>query len=301
MMEDVVRPSAVLRALLPWYARDSRWVKPIGELGDQLVQSATDALRLRFPTRTPSDKSLSVIGRDRLIPRAPHEPADSYARRLVLWLDLWGLAGTPLGLCYAVQSFIFPGYPKVRLVTRNQLWYTLDEGASETLSPLEACTLECTKPLDLPASPYRWAPPMGHAKRAPFWFVKGDPGAWNWDGVTHPANASRWWDFWMFIYSPSYPFQEAYNSGITYNSNTCWGLAIDPGTILVLRELIALYGRAGSHCVSVLFPEDNSMYEPNALNADWPDGRWALESVDDGLGTAVATRSRKNRYLLGFP
>lgn len=301
-MDPSVRPSAVWQTLLPWYAAGSRWTKPIGELADQLTQSAVDALRLRFPSRTPSEASLAQIGRDRLIPRAPNEPAESYARRLILWLDLWSLAGTRLGLSYALQSYVFPGYPRIRIVTRDQLWSTLDEGASRDMNPLEACSLPCTPEPNLITSPYRWAPPIGSVTRAPFWLHSGTPLEFDWDSVSHPAYASRYFDYWVFVYRDSYEFQGEYNSGITYNSNTCWGLDIDPGTIQVFRELIRLYSRAGSHCMAVLFPRTNAMYDPEVgPDADWPDGRWGWESVDNGFGVSVTPRSINARYLLGFP
>lgn len=289
------KPSAVLRAMLPWYARDMRLFKPIGDLADAALQSATDALRLGFPSLTPHDGSLSIIGRDRRIPRAPNEPAEAYARRLLLWLDLWGLAGLRLGLLYACQSFIFPGYPMIRIVERNGLWSTLEEGASRDLTPFEAMTVPS-------AGIARYVPPIGAAQspRAQFWMHYG---TWpDWDSISHPSYATRVHDYLIFVYPPSYEFQGGYNGNIFYNTETCWGLDVPQGTIDTLRELVAIYSRAGSHCISVVFPESSALYAPDATpDGDWPDGRWGWEAVDDGFGNAIPTRSPKNRYLLGLP
>ena len=295
MSEDPALPSSVWQAVLPWFAKTDRWRLPIGELGDQLVQAAVDALRLRYPTVTPDDASLTYIGRDRRIPRAPDEPPEAYARRLNLWLDLWGIAGLPLGLLYACQSFIFPGYPTVRLVERSGLWHTLDEGASAILSPFDAMTL--------PGAVDRYVPPVGASvsPRAPFWMHYG---TWpDWDSISHPANSTRVHDYLLFVYPPSYPFQGEYDGDIYYDvSDSCWGLDVPQGTVDTLRELIRLYSRAGSHCISVVFPNSASLYAPDATpDAEWPDGKWGWEAVDDGMGNVIPTRNPRNRYLLGFP
>jgi len=292
---DPAKPSAVWQAVLPWFAKNDRWRLPIGELGDQLVQAAIDALRLRYPGVTPHDGSLTLLGRDRRIPRAPSETAEAYARRLNLWLDLWGLAGLPLGLLYAVQSFIFPGYPMVRIVERSGLWFTLNEGASRDLSPFEAMTVATT-------GEARYVPPIGASEspRAEFW---GHYGTWpDWDSISHPARSTRLDDYLIFVYPTSYAFQGDYDDDVYYDEDTCWGLDEPQGTIDTLRELITIYSRAGSHCLSVVFPESLALYEPDMTpDADWPDGRWGWEAYESSPGVVVPTRSPKNRYLLNFP
>jgi hypothetical protein len=293
MTLDPKKPSAVWQSALPWFAENDRWRLPIGELGDQLLQAAVDALRLQYPSVTPDDRSLTLIGLDRRIPRAPEETAEAYARRLNLWLDLWGLAGLPLGLLYACQSFIFPGYPTVRLVERNGLWHTLNEGASRDLTPFEAMTVAGTGT--------RYLPPVGASEspRAEFWMHYG---TWpDWDSISHSSYATRVQDYLLFVYPPSYEFQDGYDTGLTYDSGALWGLKSTKGAINTLRELITMYSRAGSHCISVVFPETQDLYAPDATpDADWPDGRWGWEAKETSPGVVVPTRSPKNRYLLGF-
>jgi hypothetical protein len=295
MTLDPQKPSTIWQAALPWFAKLDRWRLPIGEFGDQIVQAAVDALRLRYPSVTPDDRSLTILGKDRRIPRAPDETPEAYARRLNLWLDLWGLAGLPLGFLYAIQSYIFPGYPKVSLVERNGLWHTLNEGASRDLTPFEAMTVPS-------AGVDRYVPPVGASEfpRAEFWMHYG---TWpDWDSISHPSYATRVHDYLLFVYQPSYDFQGVYDGDVYYDTDTCWGLDTSPGTIATLRELIKIYGRAGSHCVSVLFPNSTALYAPSATpDGDWPDGRWGWEAFDDGMGNVIPTRSPKNRYLLGFP
>lgn len=294
MTLDLAKPSSIWRAALPWFAKDDRWRIPIGQLGDELVQAAIDAVRLRFPSRTPDDRSLAITGRDRRIPRAPEETIESYVRRLNLWLDLWGIAGLPLGLLYACQSFIFPGYPTVRLVERNGLWYTLDQFASRDLTPFEAMTV--------PGTDVRYVPPVGATEnpRAKFWMHYGP---WpDWDSIAYPAYFNHVWDYLLFVDPPSYDHYGEYDIGLLYDSGVLWGLQSTAGTIDTLRELIRTYSRAGSHCLAVVFPDVADRFAADATpDADWPDGYWRAESKDDGMGNTVATRSPLNRYLLGFP
>jgi len=293
MTLDLAKPSSIWQAELPWFAKNDTWRIPIGEIGDQLIQAAIDARRLCFPSRTPDKRSLALTGLDRRIPRAPDEPVESYVRRLLLWLDLWGIAGLPLGLLYACQSFIFPGYPTVRLVERNGLWHTLEPFASRDLTPYEAMTV--------PAAVGRYVPPIGAAEtpRAEFWMHYGP---WpDWDSIAYPAFASNVWDYLLIIDPPSYPHVGQYNAGLTYNSGVLWGLQSTAGTIDTLRELIRSYSRAGSHCLAVVFPDVADRFTATSTpDADWPDGYWRAESKDDGFGNTVPTRSDKNRYLLGF-
>lgn len=304
MSLDPGLPSAVWQAVLPWFAKRDRWRLPIGELGDQLIQAATDAVRLRFPELTPDDRSLTLLGKDRRIPRAPNETPEAYARRLVLWLDLWGLAGLPLGLLYAIQSFIFPGYPRVRLIERSGIWYTLDEGASRDLSPFEAMSLPCALEPGIPA--VRYVPPIGisTSPRAAFWAHRS-PGLWDWDSISNPERAAFNFDFWLVVYHPRYANQGTYGGGpggVVYGPGTSWGLDEPGGTFITFRELVRLYRRAGANCRGVVFPPSLDDFSPDATIGDptFPDGRWGAESKWDG-SKAVPTRRRDCRYLLWFP
>lgn len=293
MTLDPAKPSTIWQAALPWFAQDDRWRLPIGELGDQLVQAAIDALRLRFPTRTPDERSLSIIGKDRRIPRAPNESAEAYAERLLLWLDLWGLAGLPLGLLYAIQSFIFPGYPRVLLVSREGLWSVLEPNASVTMSPFEAMTIA--------TGDERYVPAIGAttSPRAAFWQHYGTN--WDWDSISDPSRSTMLQDYWIVIEGPSYPFVGEYDGTgdeeVLYGDDRAIGLDESAGTLDTLRELLKLYSRAGSECQGVIFTP-NAHFEPNGTpDASWPNGRWSAESWDVS-GVATPTRNLDFRYLL---
>jgi len=73
----------------PWLRR--RYGKPLvlglGDPLDDQAQNAANAVKLRFPTATVDADALALTGRERRIERGPDEPADTYAKRLRIWLD----------------------------------------------------------------------------------------------------------------------------------------------------------------------------------------------------------------------
>lgn len=302
MSADPGSMRAVLRSLMPWYARQgSAWrvLEPLGRAMDKTVQAALDAVWMRCPTVCPED-ALSILGRDRRLPRAPGEPPAAYRRRLLLWLDYWSHAGLPLGLLYAVQSYLYPGYPRVRMVTRGGWWYTLDEGASARQTPYEAMTLPCAAPAGFATSPYRYAPALEAAERAAFWTHVADPVNWDFDSLSNPERVNSWWDFWLIIHPSSYEIQAPYDGppGLVYDSNTCWGLKVPQGTIDTLRTLIRMFKRAGSECRNILFAPTLDDFDPYAAvnAAGMPDGWWG-KNVRLVGGQWVGTRRDDVRYV----
>ncbi len=296
MKLDPQKPSTIWQAVLPWFAKTDRWRLPIGELGDQLLQAAVDALRLRYPELTPDDRSLTLLGLDRRIPRAPNETAEAYTRRLILWLDLWAMAGTPAGLLYALQSFIFPGYPTIRMVDRNSLWCQLDEGASRDLTIWEAVSVPSA------IDGLRYIPPIGAAQspRAKFWWHQG--AGWDWDSISNPERAAMVQDYWIEVAQPSYPFVGKYagtgDNAMTWGMGRAWGLGEIAGTFKTFRELVRMYQRAGSECQGVIFTTAASSFDPTATpDASYPDGTWSADSKIIA-GTATQTRNRNYRYAL---
>jgi hypothetical protein len=308
MAADPSSLTAVLRLGLPWFARNGRaWqvLEPLGRAMDKLVQETLEAVRLRYPGVCPED-ALSIHGLCRRIPRAGGESSAAYRRRLLLWLDLWAHAGLPLGLLYAVQSFIFPGYPRVRLVARAGWWYTLDEGASRDLSPWEALTLPCAPLSDGRASPYRYVPAVGASPRAKFWLHLAIPSNWDWDSVSNPERSESWWDYNIIVYPSGYDQQpDVYGSstGVVLGSNTCWGLDTDQGTIDTLRTLVTMYQRAGAQCSGIILPPSLSDFDPSTPPGDpsFPDGYWGRPAKSDGAGGVTFSRRLDCRYILQFP
>jgi len=290
---------AIVRAYAPWFAlgpNGARFLEPIGRSFDRVLQAAVDAVRLRYPSVCPDD-ALSIIGRDRRLPRAPGESREAYVRRLLLWLDYWALAGLPLGLLYAIQSYVFPGYPSVSTIDRGGRWFTLDAGTSATLTPYEAATLPCAPPPGFAAATSRYVP-IQTMPRPPFWFRQANPNNWDYDSNTHPERSESWQDYWIIIRQPSYELQTTYESELTYDSSTCWGLDVNPGTMSVLRELVRLFSSAHAECRGILIAPSATDFDPYALIGDpgFPDGWWG-DDVRLVGGAWVATRREDVRYV----
>jgi hypothetical protein len=296
-------PSSILNAWLPWYARfeRSRVFKPLGNAMDAVLQTAIDAVRLRYPSVSSNERSLTLIGKDRRIPRAPNEPAESYARRLLLWLDIWSMAGTPAGLLYVMQSFMYPNYPVVRLIGRDSFWWQLDQYASRDLTIREAVSLPCAT---LPGEEsLRWIPPVGisQSPRAALW---GHQGAnnWDWDSISNPERASNWWDYWIEVCDAPYSLAGKYDGTgdeeVFWDSGRAWDFDEIFGTFDVMRELIRLYQRAGAECRGIIFTPSATEFSPDGTpSASWPDGQWGAESKIVS-GASVPTRNLDYEYLL---
>lgn len=291
---------SLLRAALPPGPYRGPWawraLEPTGRILDVTTQAMLEAVYLRFPSHCPAD-GLPLHGRARRIPRGPYEDADAYRRRLVQWLDVWRMAGLYAGILYAIQGYLAPTYPRVRLVTRQGLWVTLEEGGS--LLPIdEALTL----PGDIPptgGSPYRYVPPLDAATHAPLWFQRNDPALWNWDSLSHPANATRWWDFWLVIYPGAYDLQGNFDSGLFYDEPTTWGFSEPQGTFDTLRTLVDQFRSAVSFCRAVVFPPDAGDFDPTEAPgaAGFPDGWWGYEARVSA-GQWVPARRRDCRFML---
>jgi hypothetical protein len=301
-MSEETTPSSILNAWLPWYARfeNSRLFRPLGNAFDAVIQGAVDAVRLRYPSVTSDERSLTLIGKDRRIPRAPNETAESYARRLLLWLDIWSMAGTPAGLLYAIQSFIYPNYPVVRLIGRDSFWWQIDQYASRDLTIWEAVSLPCTP---IPGQdPVRYVPPIGisESPRAAIWGHQG--AGWDWDSISNPERSSKWFDYWIEICDPGYGLVGQYDGSgdeeVFWDSGRAWDFEEIFGTFDVMRELLRLYQRGGAECQGVILTPSSTEFSPDGTpDASWPDGHWGAESKIV-LGASVPTRNLDYQYLL---
>jgi hypothetical protein len=302
MSADPGSMRAVLRSLVPWYARQGaawRALEPLGRAFDKTLQASVDAVRMRYPSVCPPD-ALALLGRDRRLPRAPGESEASYRRRLLLWLDYWSHAGLPLGLLYAIQSYIYPGYSRVRMVTRDGWWYTLDEGASATMTPYEAMTLPCAAPAGFASSADRYVPALEASPRSAFWMHAAETPNFDYDSNSNPERAAAWWDFWIIIYPTSYEIQDVYDGppGLVYDSNTCWGLKVPQSTVDTLRTLVRMFKRAGSQCRNIMFAPTLADFDPYAAvdAVGMPDGWWG-QNVRNVGGVWTGTRRPDVRYV----
>jgi hypothetical protein len=100
---------------LVWYS--------IGIMLDGMAQRFDDSLRARMPTYAPDD-ALSYLGRDRKIRRGLSEPRETYASRLIQYLDFLRYQGNPYALMDQLHAFIGKTGVVIRTVDRRGNWYT---------------------------------------------------------------------------------------------------------------------------------------------------------------------------------
>ena len=84
-------------------------------LKDAFVERLRKGLLARFPQNDPTgqttapDDALAAMGRDRRIVRGFNETPQTYAVRLIRWLDDWKTAGNPFSLMQQLAGYCGPG------------------------------------------------------------------------------------------------------------------------------------------------------------------------------------------------
>jgi hypothetical protein len=265
------------------------------------------SLLARFPSAAPAD-ALPYLARERRLFVGPSEPTATTRVRVRNWIDEWSLSGLPLGWLLAVQAYFAPTYPRVRIVTRRSMWYTLEEGAVGRLlsldgyEPLSPCPYElgANWPIGAVASPIERLRTSGLFTRH-----KAPVANWDWDSISTPGNAGRWWDFWAFVYPPAVAQQGKYDGAapddVYYGEESGWGLDELPGTLFVLRLLGVQRKPAKAYLGAIIFPPSLTDFDPTTAPGDpnFPDGYWSAATKIVG-GVAMPTRRDDCRYILNI-
>jgi hypothetical protein len=131
----------VRRLVPPWLSDRSprpltvgfRLIYAMGTALDGIFEWTVQGLSSKFPGfGTPT--ALPYIGRDRGVIRGPNESDESYAARLIPWLDAWRTAGSPVTVLKQLRPFFLPDAPPpMRTVTNSGTWYVYDAD-TETVS-----------------------------------------------------------------------------------------------------------------------------------------------------------------------
>jgi hypothetical protein len=240
-----------------------RYLYGIVSVLDAGAEVLMQGLQARFPGLcTPT--ALPYIGRDRRIIRGPQQTDAAYAAELLRWLEYWRGAGNAYTLALALQTFLYPGAPRVRIVTRSGVWYTLDPDGELTQT-------------------------------------RAEPNNWDWDSITHPEKAGHWSEFWVIVYPPH--FNDAGNwgtsDGQTWGAGTAFGIDAASGTVAALRRLIQQWKGAHTRCVCLIVAYDATSFDPSAAPGapGMPDGHWGRWSKDDGSGGRIKSRRDDARYV----
>ena len=291
---------ALSRALPPGWLNGpnthSFYTEGLGVLYDVDGAWMQEALLNKYPS-TCDESALPLLLLDRRLRRGPFTSDLAARRYLRLWMDQWQLAGLFPGLLLAIQAFLAPEYPQVRIWTQRSVCYTMAPGTVG-----RALALPGYAPLALGpdgdtalSERLRWS---GVVER-----VVQSVGTWDWYSISNPNYAPRWWHFWVTIHEkPLYgPWQ--YDSGVHYDDDTkSWGCTYPHGDLVVLGEIVRDFAPHETRPHTVVICPLDSDFDPNDPNAGdpafgWPDGRWGWEVVSDGIGGAVDARRTDLRYF----
>ncbi|MGK4001096.1 hypothetical protein WMF31_00625 [Sorangium sp. So ce1036] len=239
-----------------------RFLYAIASVLDAGAEVLVQGLQARFPgLGTPT--ALPYIGRDRRIVRGPLESDAAYGARLVRWLDYWRAAGNAYVLALALQSFLYPGHPRIRIVTRSGVWYTLE-----------------------PSGELHWH--------------RAEPSNWDWDSLTHPERAGNWSEFWVIAYPPHYASDGNWGDGTsTWGPGDTFGVQTTTSNIAAIKAIIQQWKGAHTRCAMFILAYDPSSFDPASPPGapGMPDGRWGHWSKDDGAGGRVKSRREDARYV----
>jgi hypothetical protein len=240
-----------------------RFLYGIVSVLDAGAEVLVQGLQARMPgVGTPT--ALPYIGRDRRIFRGPQQTDAAYAAELVRWLEYWRTAGNAYTLALALQTFLYPGAPRVRLVTRSGLWWTLE-----------------------PSGALSWH--------------EADPNNWDWDSITHPEKADDWSEFWVIVYPPHFDDAGDWGAsdGQTWGAGKAFGLDTETGTIDAIKRLVQQWKGAHTRCVCLIVAYDATSFDPASAPGapGMPDGHWGNWSKDNGSGGRVKSRRDDARYV----
>ena len=243
------------------------------------------------------DSALPLLLLDRRLRRGPFTPPLAVRRYLRVWMEQWQLAGLFPGLLLAIQAFLAPEYPQVRIWTQRSVCYTMAKGTvGRALGLPGYAPLAVGPDGDTSLSErLRWS---GAVER-----VVAAPGTWDWYSISNPSYTWRWWHFWPTIHGLPLYAPWNYDSGVNYDDESkSWGCSYPHGDLAVLGEIIRDHAphEARPHTV-VICPLDSD-FDPNDANAGdpafgWPDGQWGWEVKPDGAGGAVDARRTDLRYF----
>lgn len=215
-------------------------------LFDALSDGASYAVRARFLTIAPPD-ALTWFQQDRQIDPGPNESTSSFTARLLIWLDLWRLAGTDFSILLALLAYLTPNSLAVSIVSASGTWNLYPAGAASSLS-----------------LPPTWA----------------GLGLWNWDGNADPfyARPQHWWRSWLIIYDPTnlmWKPTPKWGDGHRWGDGTCWGYNGTASQGASIRALVKKWKQAGVQFPQIIISFDSTWFQPgNVPGAKSPDGTW---------------------------
>lgn len=230
-------------------------------LKDGYIERLRQGLLARFPQSAPGD-ALPQIGRDRRVVRGLNETDESYAARLIAWLDDRKIAGNPFALMQKLAEYTGP-LCSFRTVDARGNWFSRAADGTKTVA----------------------------LKRA----------NWDWDGVPVAERWARFWVIiypnGLWTEGPGWGDVDAPTWG---DPGITWGSTATPEQVDTIRFIVADWKPAGTRCVNVILAFDGASFDPlSVLHATgMPDGLWEHWSKNVG-GVQVPARLSTARYWDG--
>lgn len=192
--------------------------------------------------------SLPIIGRSRGIVRGADDTDDEYAARLRRYLEIWREAGRAECLARQLHE-VLPGRPRVRIVSRQGNWVTVDAVGAATW--VEGVSL-------------------------------------NWDSLSHPERSTDayWSEIWIIIEDPwDYSGATIGDANLLSGRTTGIGHLCRQEDVDLVKGLILQFKSAHTHVRAVIWTKDWTDFDPTNL-ASMPNGKWGDWSIDSGANTA---------------
>lgn len=241
-MTAPIRFRDALASIVPWWLSARlqagltvgyRYLWGIVQVLDGLAEFLVQGIQAAWPgIGTPT--ALALIGRSRGIVRGLDDTNDEYAARLRVWLDTWRNAGSQQELARQIRAYL-RGRPRVRIVTRAGLWFTIEADGTESTAQQ----------------------------------------AFDWDSVSNPENAGHWSEMWIIVYPDSWAYsgQWGTSDGQKYGDLLGIGHAVTREEWDGVKNIIAQWKAAHSRVVAVIYTTDPDLFDPlDPLSL--PDGTW---------------------------
>jgi hypothetical protein len=258
------------------------------------------SLLSRWPTFAPSD-ALPYLAADKLVIVGPNEPEAARRARIRGWLNEAILAGLPMGLAVALQSYA-PGYPKISIATKRSTWYTLEAGAVPRMlglagyEPLPRCPYELGSqwPIGTSASAIERLRLSGLYTR----HVPTIPN-FDWDSISNPERSACWWDCVAMIHG-GYTTPGSYDDFSRDYDNPLQSFGFDEpyGTFTTQWYLAEQRRSAKSVLRAIVWTDEPSDF--NSLASFGDAGLCGWTGYDDG-GVLRPTRPTRWRVVHEYP
>lgn len=259
------------RFMCPPWLREGDGEK-VGYSLDVMKDASVEAWRLsmmaRLPQNDPSGATtappdaLAAMGRDRRVVPGLDESPQSYAARLIQWIDEAKRRGNPFALMKKLAEYLGP-LPSFRVVDAQGNWFSRDADGNESYVLAQA--------------------------------------NWEWDDHPFTdGGRKRWSRYWPIIY-PNGLWTDGAEWGdpaVEWGlEDLTWGTSATPEQVATVKAIVNDWKPARSRVVNIVIAFDAASFDPAAAVADpgMPNGLWEHWSRNVG-GVQVPARLDTARY-----